>query len=368
MTLIFTFLSAAYLSLSTWLHHKKKLNTAIYVTTISLFTAFFSAYLSHDSLNYQLLISLHGNSGWSALPNELLQKELFFLIGAKLVNNLDSFILFFLYAFLSFSLKWILFKQVSSTPFVTLATFLALYIIYFDGTIIRVSLGLAACYWASTLIVEEKPIHYVIAILLSTILFHYSLAIFLILPLIKSHRSIAIILTSYVLLMTLYYLNIEFGIAYVVKYYSNFEHSLPGGEQLKYYLQHSTLSDPYSISQTPLFLGSLLVYLRYKDKFNNFEVLMFNTFFVSFLIFAFLYHSQVIQGRFSELLRFSVIFITPYYYRLAIDILKNETLAKIAFGGFLAMYFFYYNYVQQIIADKNLTAIHKLIDQLQSFL
>ena len=368
MPLIVTLFIATYFSLCSWLYKKREINSSTFVLLISILIALFSAYFSHDSRAYQNLLMSYGSIGYKDILNQLKEYELFFILSTKLFFNLHDLAFFIFYASLSFTLKLNLFKVASMSPFITLISFLALYVIYFDGTVIRVGLGIAACYWSLYFLSKDRQHIFYLLILLSSLTLHYSLSIFLLLALANSKKSINVILFTYASILLIYLFEIEVGLITISDTLEKIDTKFPILHKLQGYISRSTLSDPFSFSQTPLFILSAIVYFKYKKTLSRFDLIMFNTFFLSFLVFAFLYHSQVIQGRFSEMLRFSVIFITPYYYKLAIEVLKNETLAKIFFGSFLFVYFFYYNYVQEIIADKNLTPIYSLIDQLKGFL
>lgn len=358
MTFLVSTFIATYFSLFTWLYSKQKIKLTLYVILISIITTFFSAYLSHDSVAYQKLLLRYGAKGLESLTFQY--HELFFVISSKLFWGVHFLVFFAFYALLSFYLKVTLFKKASRTPFITLATFLALYAIYFDGTVIRVSLGLAACYWAIYALSKDKLLTYCSLILGVALTLHYSLAIFLLLAFTRSHKSITLILAAYVVLVILYVSGLEVGLVNVAELLSSLDSNIPSVSKLQSYLRRSTLSDPFSFSQTPLLVLSLIVYFKYKQQLSRFDVLIFNSFFLSFLIFAAFYHSQVIQGRLSEILRFSVIFITPYFYQLALDTLPSKRVAQVAFGSFLALYSFYYNYVQEIIAEENLGPLYSL--------
>ncbi|MEO9656070.1 EpsG family protein [Marinomonas sp.] len=361
MTFLVSTFVATYFSLVTWLYSKHKIQLALYVILISALTTVFSTYLSHDSKQYINFIQIHGSATFNELATNLKKIEITFIALSQLLHQTHPLFFFGIYSVSSFYLKVTLFNKASSAPLITLATFLALYSIYFDGTVIRVSLGLAACYWALYALSKDKLLTYCGLISIFALTLHYSLAIFLLLAFTRSQKSIILILAAYILLVLLYIFGVEVGLVSVTELLLSLDSSIPGASKLQFYLKTLNLSDPFSFSQTPLFVLSLIVYFKYKQQLSRFDILIFNSFFLSFVIFAAFYHSEIIQVRLSEMLRFSVIFIAPYFYKLALDTLSSKRTAQATFGAFLALYFYYSNFVQKMISEENLGPLYNLL-------
>lgn len=100
-------------------------------------------------------------------------------------NNVTSFLL--LYAFISVSLKVIIFKKLSTSPILTVILYVSTYFILHDMNQIRIGLACAIILWSLQDVIERNKIAFLTKILLA-VLFHYSAVIALVLYLFNTKK------------------------------------------------------------------------------------------------------------------------------------------------------------------------------------
>jgi hypothetical protein len=360
MAFIFSLFSFFYMSILSWLYTSDKINRYIFVFLVCILSSVFSAYFSHDSTAYQELFSHYSATHVGNIFNEMVGYELFFLFFAKSLSFFPAFVFFFLYAVLSFSIKFVLIKKVSKTPILSLLCFFAFFFLYLDGTVIRVSLGIAVAYWGVYLLSKNKLFYFIIVILLSGVFFHYSLIVLLIMIFFKSHVSILIVLSLLLFSLVIYFFGFGF-LDFFSTVINCLDSSYIGVDKLTSYLNKSQMSHPYSMVFIALFIASLLTYFLFKDELNSFELIAFNMLFLSFFFLVAFYQSQALQNRVSEIFRYSLVFVAPFFYYALKDILMKPRWAMVIYCFFLSGYFFYYYYFKEIISDENLSLLHAML-------
>jgi hypothetical protein len=360
MAFMFSLFSFFYMSVLSWLYTTDKINRYVFVFFICGLSSVFSAYLSYDSLGYQAIFSKYSITPFSSIFNEMLAYELFFLITSKFFYVFPVFVLFCFYALLSFSIKLALIEKVSRNPMLSLFCFFAFFFLYLDGTVIRVSLGIAVAYWGVYLLSKNNLLGFFVIIVLSSLFFHYSLVVLLIMPLFRSHLSIVFVLLMIVSFLILFFLG--FGIIDLLLIVAGYvDSSYVGVNKLVDYLNKSKMSHPYSMIFIALFFASLLAYYLFKKELSSFELITFNMLFLSFFFLVALYQSQVFQNRISEIFRYSLVFVAPFFYYALKNILMKPRWAMVAYCFFLSGYFFYYYYFKEIISDNNLGLLHAML-------
>jgi hypothetical protein len=357
MAMAFSFLSFLYIAILSWLYSKNKVSKIFFIILLCLFSGFFSAYFSHDSVAYQNIFNGYSTSPFGQIFNEMAHYELFFLASLKVFDVFPAIVFFCFYALLSFSIKIALIEKVSRNPVLSLLCFFAFFFIYLDGTVIRVSLGIAVAYWGIYLLSKNNLIGFFAVILLSSLLFHYSLIVLLIMPLFRTHISILFTIVLTFLLLVLFFLS--HGILdFLLVATQHLDSSFIGVNKLVSYINNSQMSHPYSIVFGSLFFVSLVGYFLFRKELSEFELISFNMLFLSFLCLVALYESQALQNRFSEIFRYSLIFVAPLLYEALTRFLMKPRWALGVYCSFLGGYFFYYYYFKGIISDKNLGLLH----------
>ncbi|AEF53562.1 EpsG family protein [Marinomonas posidonica] len=357
MAFIFSLFSYLYMFFAVYLYSLNRINKLLFIFFVCCFSSVFSAYLSHDSSAYHNIYADYSGTGFGSVLNEMLGYELFFLMLSKIASPFNVFFLFFIYAFLSFSIKLALIERVSRMPVLSLSLFFAFFFLYLDGTVIRVSLGIAVAYWGIYLLSKNHFIGFFTVILLSTLLFHYSLIVLLIMPFFRSHISILFIIALTFFFLALFFLG--HGIlGFLLVVTQHLDSSFIGVNKLVSYVKYSQMSHPYSIVFGTLFFASLVGYFLFKKKLSEFELISFNMLFLSFLCLVALYESQALQNRFSEIFRYSLVFVAPIFYETLTRFSVKPRLALGIYCVFLSGYFFYYYYFKGIISDRNLGLLH----------
>jgi hypothetical protein len=343
-----------------WIYAGKKVNKYIFYILVGLFTGVFSTYFSHDAIAYQKLFSYYSTSPFSNTLNEIMRHELFFVISAKVLYFLPVWAFFCFYAVVSFAVKLALIEKVSRNSLLSLLCFFAFFFLYLDGTVVRVSLGIAVAYWGVYLLSRNRLLGFSLVILASSVLFHYSLLVLMVMPLFRTQLSIKIIWALTAMFFALYF--VGFGLFDFFLWLATFlDTFFPGLNKLMNYLHNSQVSYPYSTIFLALFVICVITYLWCKNELSIFELIAFNMLFLSFLVLVVFYQSQVFQNRISEVFRYSLVFIAPLFYKVTLDIVKKPRWAMALYSTFLGGYFVYYYYFKAIISDKNLGLLHKVL-------
>ncbi|WP_421856293.1 EpsG family protein [Marinomonas sp.] len=345
MAILMTIFSGFYMTLMTWLYSEKKINKYIFCVLCGLLSGFFSIYFSHYSI-----------SGFSNIVDEITSYELFFLFSMKALSFLPMVVFFCLYAMLSFLVKLTLIEKVSRDPLLSLFCFFSFFFLYFDGAVVRVSLGVAVAYWGVYFLSKNKILHFNLIILISCLFFHYSLLILMVMPLFKTHFSIKIIFALIIIFFIVYVMG--FGVLDPVLWVMSYlDTSISGLSKFNSYLMRSNEGDPYSLVLFFLFLACLFSYWLFMRELSDFELISYNMIFLSFLILIVFYQNQVFQNRFSEIFRYSLVFISPFFYRFFFVFIGSRFLSNIAYIFLMGGYFVYFYYYKEIIPVNNLDMI-----------
>lgn len=346
------FFSGFYIALMAWVY-EKKIKTYLFYILVGVFAGIFSTYFSHDSLAYQGLFLGYSTTPFSNTFHEITGHELFFVLSSKVLSFLPALVFFCLYAVVSFAIKLTLIEKASRYPLLSLLCYFAFFFLYLDGTVIRVSLGIAVAYWGIYLLSKNNVFGFFAVITLSSFLFHYSLIVLLIMPLFRNHHSILFTIALTFIFLALFYF--DYGVLdLILTSIHHLDTSYVGVNKLVSYLNRSEMSHPYSIIFGSLFIASLVGYFLFRKELSEFELISFNMLFLSFLCLVALYESQVLQNRFSEIFRYSLIFVAPLFYEALTRFSVKPRWAMGLYCLFLSGYFFYYYYFKGIISDKNL--------------
>jgi hypothetical protein len=357
LAILVTCFSGGYMALMAWLYSGEKSNKYIFYILVGLFAGVFSTYFSHDSIAYQQLFSYFSTSPFSNTFNEIMRHELFFVISAKVLAFLPVWAFFCFYAVVSFAIKLALIEKVSRDSLLSLLCFFAFFFLYLDGTVVRVSLGIAVAYWGVYLLSQNRLLGFSLVILASSVLFHYSLLVLMVMPLFRTQLSIKVIWALTAVFFALYL--VGFGLLDFFLWLATFlDTSFPGFKTLVSYLHQSQMSYPYSTIFLVLFVVCVITYLWWKDEISVFERIAFNMVFLSFLVLVVFYQSQAFQNRISEIFRYSLVFIAPLFYMVAVDVVKNPRWAMSLYCVFLGGYFIYYYYFKEIISERNLSVLN----------
>lgn len=344
-----------------WIYSKKKIKKIYFCALVVSLSSIFSCYFSPDSLAYQSLFLRFSSTPFSNIYSEIGSAELFFVLSSKIFSFLPVFLYLFFYAFLSFFYKITLFEKASRTPTLSLMFYFAFFFLYFDGTVVRVSLGIAISYWGVYFLSKKRNLFFYVIVIFSGFFLHYSLFVLLIVPLFKSHSSIRFIWLLMFLFFILYFFDV--GVLYFLPWFiHHVDVNAIGISKLVSALESSKSSYPYSFFYIVLFFMVFSAYSLFKDELNEFELISFNMLFLSFLILIVFYQSQEVQNRVSEIFRYSIVFLAPFFYKLFSCFFENQSKVRgmIVYCLFLISYFFYYFYFKGIIADKNLFLLYSL--------
>lgn len=124
-----------------------------------------------------------------------------------------------------------------------------------------------------------------------------------------------------------------------------------GVDQLKrYILRISPDTVSYSLHFTALYIGSVMVFFRYRDELTSFERICFNCVFMSVVVLSVFFGATAVQNRVSEMFRFGLVFIFPFYYKYLLEWVKNPFLAAGLITLGLAAYFYKYVVLQGLIS------------------
>tara|TARA_R110000744_G_scaffold316923_1_gene423592 strand:+ start:355 stop:1455 length:1101 start_codon:yes stop_codon:yes gene_type:complete len=360
MALFFTVFSGLYLSLVAWAYFNKSINVIIFCFFCSILSSVFATYLSHDALAYQGLFNFFSKTSFSELYHEIFFIELFFLLSLKLLSFLPVFLYIFLCVMLSFYIKIFLIERSSRNPLISVLCLFSFFFLYFEGTVIRLSLGLSFCYIGIYFLSKERFYVFFSIVLFSSLLFHYSLLVLLIMPFFRGKFSINIIITFIFIFMILYFFDI--GVFdFFLWSFGYMDSNFIGLNKLGNYLNNSERSYPYSTVLVILFLISLFFYICGKGFLNDFELICYNMLFISFLIVVVFYESQIIQNRISEIFRYSLVFVFPFFYEMTSKVIKNTRVTFFAFCLFFVSYYFYYYYYKDLVNAHNIEIFYNTI-------
>lgn len=321
----------------------------LFILIVTLLATLLSAYGSLDSDAYHYFFNHYSESGWEHLGQELYAGEFFFLVLAKLLQGFPSVVWFAVIAFCSVTLKLLLIQRGSRHFYLSLFFYLIYFFVLQDGTGVRVSLAIALAYWAAYQLSVGRITLSVFLLFSSLLLFHNSLVFFLCVYFFRSKKITYILAAIWPIQILLWWLGGDALsiIRYIILVTDT---DFPGLYKLKIYVFHfDENSAPYSLQFIILYIASILVFLRFKDKLTCFELICFNCVFFSLVILAFFVGAGGLQNRVSEIFRFGLIFIFPLYYSYLRIWICSVWLTNIFTGIILAGYFYYYIIISGLI-------------------
>ena len=360
MAVIFSVFSFFYLAFASWVYNSKKINKYLFCVFVSLLSGLFSIYFSHDALAYKNIFLNYSVSGFSKIFDEMANYELFFLFFMKAFSFLPVEMFFCIVAILSFYIKITLIEKVSRDSLLSLICFFSVFFLYFDGTVVRVSMGIAIAYWGVYFLSKNKFLNFSIIVFSACLFFHYSLFVLIIMPLFRSRFSVKVTLALIFIFFMMYVMGVGIldPILWMMSYLDT---SIPGLNKFNSYLLHSQSGDPYSLVLIFLFLACLITYYFFIRELSDFELISYNMIFLSFLFLIVFYQNQVFQNRFSEIFRYSLVFISPLFYRFLYCFSNSRVFSLAVYLFFMSGYFFYFYLYKEIIYDGNLKIISLFI-------
>lgn len=335
----------------------KTVTQIIALTFLIVFAILNSTYLSVDSENYRYAFDFYNETSWDLFLSQLHEIEFFYLLISKLYPHDQYLYIFSIIGLLSVSLKWYLMRQTSRIFTVSLLFYFSYFFILLDGTQIRVSLAIAIAFWGIYLWIEKKHFYGICLLLLASLFFHYSLFAILPLLLLTSKKHTKYLIASWFFLVILWYFGFSF-ISFLQSVITLIDKETIGISKITLYLsRHDPNSYPYSLQFLLLFFASIFVFFKYQSDLTDFEIICFNSVFVSFLILVIFTGESVLQNRLSEIFRFALVFISPLYYKFLVDYLPKKWQANLVLALALIGYFSYYILRTGMINFKNLSLI-----------
>lgn len=308
-----------------------------------------SSSFSKDSENYNQMYEVLGASGWSAFYSEVFQREIFFLVVSKALYPLGfgATSLFFVHAAVSLSVKFYLIDKYSKDSFLSLAYFLSYYFILHDCTQLRFGMAIAFVYLGLHFLAANKRISFSCIVILSALLFHNAVIIFMVMLLFTSKKSLYWLLGMIAFAVMLYPLNFNIFMQdltlNVIDYF--------GIEGTRLNRLHAYLLRPSSTLHLGIFSRhGLLIYFfgivlfKYRGAFNKYETLCFNAFLLSIFFWILLKDSMDLQVRFNDAFGFSLVFLIPYVHRRLSEYVSERNayiLLLLFFSAYLAKFIFY---------------------------
>ncbi len=324
----------------------------IYLSLLPVFiiiAAIISSSYSRDSVGYISYFNAYASTGWGRLFTEMFGRELFFLILSKTIYSLgiSIYFLFLVYAVISLSITFYLIDKHSKDKWLSLAYFCSYFFILHDCTQIRFGLAVAFVYVGLQYLAENKKLIFIGIVILSAVLFHNAILIFIIMLFFTSKKSLYWLLGMVAAAVLFYQINLN----------SLMLHSV--GSIIDYFGIHGTrLNSLYRQIREPtggLHLGifswhGLMIYFfsivlfRYRNKFNDYERLCYNAFMLSIFYWVFLKDAMDLQVRFNDAFGFSFIFLIPYVRRWLVNyvsVKSSYTIFLLFFTAYLAKFIFY---------------------------
>lgn len=301
-----------------------------------------SAYLSLDSLAYQGIFAYYSSTPWYNLWSEVRGYEAFFLVLAKLLNGWPSIIWFSFIAALSVCLKLALIEKGSRHFYLSLLIYLSYFFVLQEGTGIRVSLAIAVAFWGAFFLSKDRWVLALFIVVSAALFFHYSLILFLIVFAFRNKKTTYILMLAWPCLVLFWWFGLSFLvlikqlIVYVDPTWIGFN------KFISYALQYNEASVPYSLQFILLYSTSVVVFFRYRDELNTFELICFNCVFASIVTLGVFAGAEGLQNRLSEIFRFGLVFVFPLFYRYCLEWVHKPWIANVLTGGALLGYFYYY--------------------------
>lgn len=310
---------------------------------ISFLASIFAAYFSKDSEAYQFIFSNFNSQGFGNIFDEIKGYEIFYIMLPKVLPVSFSFAFFFIIAIFSVTLKMYLIEKSSRDKFISYISYFLMFLVLFDGTTIRAGLAISIAFISAyCFLINGKRNIFVLIVLLDGAFFHFSSFIFLILIFFRTKRSGYFLIFLWFFLVFLYFLGFNLS-SILLGMFSYFDRTLPVFNKLYSYLNVLPGAGyPFSKIFLILFLFSSACFVLYSDRMNKFEILSFNSALLSFVFLALLPYAPGIQVRMSELFRFPIVFVFPFFVDLVSPISDKRLVSYAVLGVFFVSYFLYY--------------------------
>lgn len=313
----------------------------LYLSLVAVSTIV-SSYASLDSASYQEIFRLYSTNGWDNFYGQLRGSEPFYLVTSKLLSGWPSIYWFVLIASISVGLKISLIQRASSHFYMSFLIYFSYFFILFDGTAIRSSLAIIVAYWGAWFFSKQRLVLAAILVFIAFVCFHYSLIFFFVVVFFKNYRATKVLIISYPILVLLWYFGYDF-LSAISDVIQSLNPSEIGIDKLRTYLLLTEFDAyPYSVQFVFLFFYTVAVYRRYYKELTEFELICINCVLMSIVTIALLVGAPGIQIRTSEIFRFGLVFIFPYYYRYLLEWVKKPWLATCLMLLALIGYFYYY--------------------------
>ena len=311
---------------------------------------------SKDSENYNRMFELYGASGWGALNAEMLQREVFFLFVSKLVYQLglSSAFLFLIYSSISIPVKFYLIDKHSKAAFLSLAYFCSYFFILHDCTQLRFGMAVAFAYLGLHFLADNKRLVFSAIVILSAILFHNAILVFLVMLLFTSRKSLTWLLVMVAVAILLYPINLNAVMLNLVGNlidYFRIEGSGVSKVSTGINRLHAYLLRPSSDMHLGIFSRhGLMIYayaiiiFKYRNVFNKYEYLCYNAFILSIFFWILMKDSMDLQVRFNDAFGFSLVFLIPYVHRRISEYVGERNayiLLLLFFTAYLSKFIFY---------------------------
>lgn len=308
-----------------------------------------SSDFSRDSHTYNYYFRLYGSPEWSDISAEIFRRELFFLVVSKFFYKLGlgAIFLFLIHAAISLSVKFYLIFEHSKDPWLSLAYFCSYFFILHDCTQIRYGMAVAFVYLGLHYLADNRKLVFSVIVVLSAVLFHNAILIFIVLLFFTSRKSLYWLLGMIAIAVILYPLNLN---AVMLDLTDDLVKFL-GVKVLGLDRLHSFLLRPSSDLHLGIFSRhGLLIYVfgivifKYRNEFNKYEYLCFNSFLLSIFFWILMKDSMDFQVRFNDAFGFSLVFLIPYVHKRLSEYVSERNayiLLLLFFVAYIAKFVLY---------------------------
>jgi len=308
---------------------------------------------SRDSVNYNWSFEMYGTTGWGLLPTEMFHRETFFLVVSKLLYSLgfNSVFLFLIYAAVSLPVKFYLIDRCSKDKWLSLAFFASYYFILHDSTQIRFGMAIAFVYLGLSFLANNQRLFFVLIVLLSAMLFHFSSLVFIVMLFFTSKQSLAWLLALISLAVSLYLVDFRaYLLDTVVPAISNLEIKSVVIDKLLFYIQRHNLDVRFGLFNwrvLPVYFSAIVLF-QYRSVFSKYELLCYKSLLVSIFFYIMLKDLAEVQYRLSGLFGFSFVFLVPYIHKWLSEKL-SERNSRIILMSFFIVYLIKFAFYDKMI-------------------
>jgi len=308
-----------------------------------------SSSFSKDSVGYNQMFEVYGASGWGGLTTEIFTREVFILAASKVLYDLglSSIFLFLIHAVISLPIKFYLIDKYSKDRFLSLAYFFSYFFILHDCTQLRFGMAVAFVYLGLHYLADNRRLVFSGIVILSAVLFHNAILLFIVMLLFTSRRSLLWLLGMLAIALMSYSVNLNIFMSDLL---GDLVHYF-GIEGTRLNRLHAYLLRPSSDMYLGIFSRhGLLIYFfgavifKYRNEFNKYESLCYNAFILSIFFWILLKDSMDLQVRFNDMFGFSLVFLIPYVHRRLSEYMSERNayiLLLLFFSAYLAKFIFY---------------------------